>query len=226
MSVATPVQYRAMLDRARGAEFAYPAINVTSSETLNAALRGFAEARSDGIIQITTAAAGYLSGPAEDMATGAHAFAEFARVLAARMPVLIALHTDHCAPEHVDTFLRPLLRESRRRRARGQPLLFNSHMFDGSTLPLADNLRLSAELLRETNELDVVLEIEIGTVGGEEDGINNEHVDSERLYTTAADALAVANALGLRTRSVQASTAVICLRRRSATSTAITPRAT
>jgi fructose-bisphosphate aldolase class II len=196
MPIATSDQYRAMIDAARAGGYAYPAVNVSSSETLNATLRGFAAARSDGIIQITTGAASYLSGPGADMATGAHAFALFAHVLAARAPVLVALHTDHATAEHVDDFIRPLLSESRRRRERGEPPLFNSHMFDGSALPLAENLRIAAELLRETNELDLLLELEIGTVGGEEDGINNEHVAHERLYTTQADALAVAATLG------------------------------
>jgi fructose-bisphosphate aldolase class II len=194
--IATPNQYREMIDAARAGGYAYPAVNVSSSETLNAALRGFADARSDGIVQITTSAAKYLSGPAEDMAAGAHAFAEFAHVLAARTPVLIALHTDHATAQHVDNFLRPLLSESRRRRERGEQPLFNSHMFDGSELTLAENLRISAELLREANELDVLLELEIGTVGGEEDGIDHEHVARERLYTTSDDALKVAETLG------------------------------
>jgi fructose-bisphosphate aldolase, class II len=196
MPLATPHQYLEMLDAARAGGFAYPAANVTSSETLNAALRGFAEARSDGIVQITTSAANYLSGPAQDMALGARAFAEFARVLVARAPVLIALHTDHATPKHLDDFLRPLLRESRHRRERGEQPLFNSHMFDGSQLPLAENLRIAAELLREANEFELLLELEIGTVGGEEDGIDNEHVSRERLYTTREDALTVAEVLG------------------------------
>jgi fructose-bisphosphate aldolase class II len=196
MPIATPDQYREMIDAARAGGFAYPAVNVSSSETLNAALRGFAEARCDGIVQITTSAAKYLSGPAEDMAAGAQAFAEFAHVLAARSPVLIALHTDHATAEHVDDFLRPLLGESRRRRERGEQPLFNSHMFDGSELPLADNLRISAELLGEASELDIMLELEIGTVGGEEDGINHEHVARQRLYTTREDAVKVAETLG------------------------------
>jgi fructose-bisphosphate aldolase, class II len=196
MPIATPDQYREMIDAARAGRFAYPAVNVSSSETLNAALRGFAEARSDGIVQITASAARYLSGPAEDMAAGAAAFAEFAHVLADRSPVLIALHTDHATAEHVDDFLHPLLRESRRRLERGRQPLFNSHMFDGSELPLADNLRISAELLGEASELDILLELEIGTVGGEEDGINHEHVARERLYTTREDALMVAETLG------------------------------
>jgi fructose-bisphosphate aldolase class II len=194
--IATPHQYRQMIDAASAGGYAYPAVNISSSETLNAALRGFTNARSDGIVQVTTSAAKYLSGPAEDMAAGARALAEFAHVLAARAPVLIALHTDHATAEHVDDFLRPLLLESRRRRDRGQQPLFNSHMFDGSELPLADNLRVSAELLRDANELDLLLELEIGTVGGEEDGIDHEHVARERLYTTSADALRVAQTLG------------------------------
>jgi fructose-bisphosphate aldolase class II len=131
------------------------------------------------------------------MAAGARAFAEFAHVLVARSPVLIALHTDHATHEHVDDFIRPLLRESRRRRQRAEPPLFNSHMFDGSELPLAENLRISAELLREANELDVLLELEIGTVGGEEDGIDHTGAARERLYTTPEDALAVAKTLGM-----------------------------
>src|SRR6266508_6734539 len=126
MPIASPETYAEMLDRAKAGGFAYPAVNVSSSEPLNAALRGFAEARSDGIVQITTSAANYLSGLAEDMAAGARAFAEFAHVLAARAPVLIALHTDHATAAHVDDFIRPLLRESRRRRERGEQPLFNS----------------------------------------------------------------------------------------------------
>lgn len=196
MPLATPEQYRNMLDAARAGGFAYPGINVSSSETLNAALRGLAVARSDGIVEITTSAARYLSGPAADMSTGAQAFAEFAHKLAERSPVLVALHTDHATREHLDDFLRPLLRESRRRRERGEQPLFNSHMFDGSELPLADNLRIAKELLREAREIDVLLEFEIGVVGGEEDGLDHEEVGRERLYTTPEDALAVARTLG------------------------------
>jgi fructose-bisphosphate aldolase class II len=196
MPIATPEQYREMIDAARAGGFAYPAINVSSSETLNAALRGFGEARSDGIVQLTTGAARYLSGPANDMAAGARALAGLAHVLGAQSPVLIALHSDHATVEHVDDFIRPLLAESRRRRERGQPPLFNSHMFDGSLLPLAENLAVSAELLREAAEVGVLLELEIGVVGGEEDGIDNERVSRDRLYTTPQDALQVAETLG------------------------------
>jgi fructose-bisphosphate aldolase, class II len=196
MPIASPQQYLDMIDAAREGRYAYPAVNVSSSETLNAALRGFAEARSDGIIQITTSAARYLSGPADNVAVGARAFAELAHVLGEGSAVLIALHTDHATAEHVDDFLRPLLHESRRRREHHRHPLFNSHMFDGSELPLEDNLRISAQLLGEANDIDVLLELEIGTVGGEEDGIDHEHVARERLYTTREDALRVAETLG------------------------------
>jgi fructose-bisphosphate aldolase, class II len=194
--LATSEQYGAMLDAASVEGYALPAVNVTSSETLNGAMRGFAEAGSDGIVQITTGAADFLSGAANDMALGARALAEFARMLAERYPVLIGLHTDHAPPETFDAFVRPLIDESRRRRARGQEPLFNSHMFDGSTLPLAPNLRISARLLDELAPLGVVLEVESGVVGGEEDGIAGPQAGHDDLYTTTDDLMAVADALG------------------------------
>jgi fructose-bisphosphate aldolase, class II len=163
---------------------------VTSSQTLNAAMRGFAEAGSDGIVQVTVGGARYLGG---DALAGARALAALGHELAGRYGVAIALHTDHCPPEHADGFLRPLLAASRERVARGEPPLFHSHMFDGSTLPLDENLRVSAELLEQCHAIDVVLEVECGVVGGEEDGISGEGAD---LYTTPADLLRVAEALG------------------------------
>jgi fructose-bisphosphate aldolase, class II len=194
--IATGEQYAAMLEAASSDGYALPAVNVTSSETLNGAMRGFAEAGSDGIVQVTTGAADYLSGAAGDMALGARALAEYAHVLGERYPVLIALHTDHAPPEKFDAFVRPLIDEARRRRARGEQPLFQSHMFDGSALPLAENLRLSAQLLDELSPLGVVLEVESGVVGGEEDGIAGPHARSERLYTTTDDLMAVADVLG------------------------------
>jgi fructose-bisphosphate aldolase, class II len=192
----SPEQYAAMLDGAAQGGYAFPAINVTSSQTLNAAMRGFAEAGSDGIVQITVGGARYLSGAADDALAGARALAALGHELAERHPVAIALHTDHCPPEHVDAFLRPLLAASRERRDGGQPPLFQSHMFDGSTLPLEENLRLSAELLEQCRALDVVLEVECGVVGGEEDGIGGPGTGGERLYTTPEDLLRVAAVLG------------------------------
>lgn len=194
MPVPTPEQYLAMLDTASEQGYAYAAVNVTSSQTLNAALRGLVEAGADGIVQITAGGASYLSGG--DEAAGARALAALTREIADRQPVLIALHTDHCPPEHLEGFLRPLLDESLDRRNRGEQPLFNSHMFDGSTQPLEENLRVSSELLEGCAQAGVVLEVECGVVGGAEDDVSGEGVEHGRLYTTTEDLLRVAEALG------------------------------
>ena len=163
MPIATPEIYAQMLDRAKEQGFAYPAINVTSSQTLNAALRGFAAAQSDGIVQISTGGAEYLSGQAvKDMVTGAVALAEFAHVVAAKYPVHIALHTDHCPKDKLDSYMRPLVAISRDRVARGQEPLFQSHMWDGSAVPLQENLEIAAELLEQCAAARIIMEVEIG----------------------------------------------------------------
>ena len=196
MGIPTTEQYAAMLDAAAAEAYAYPAVNVTSSQTLNAAIRGFAEAGSDGIVEVTTGAGQYLAGASGDAARGARALGAFAHQVADAYPVTIALHTDHCPPEQVDAFLRPLLAESRARHERGERPLFNSQMFDGSTLPLEDNLRLSSRLLDDCAAAGVVLELECGVVGGEEDAVSAAGVPAERLYTTSEDLLRVVEALG------------------------------
>jgi fructose-bisphosphate aldolase class II len=198
MPIATPEIYAQMLDRAKQQGFAYPAINVTSSQTLNAALRGFAEAESDGIVQISTGGAEYLSGSVKDMVTGASALAEFARVVAAKVPVNIALHTDHCPKDKLDGYMRPLVKISQERVAKGLDPLFQSHMWDGSAVPLEENLDIASELLDACAQAHIIMEMEIGVVGGEEDGVVGEM--NEKLYTTPEDALAVAEKLGLGDR--------------------------
>jgi len=197
MPIASPEQYAAMLDAASAGGYALAAVNVSSSETLNGAMRGFAEAGADGIVQVTTGAGEFASGGAvRDMALGARALAEYAHVLADRYPVAIALHTDHARPDAFDAFVGPQIAESRRRVAAGAPPLFNSHMFDGSTLRLEDNLQRSAALLDLLAPLGIVLELETGVVGGEEDGVAGPEAGREELYTTTADMLRVADALG------------------------------
>ena len=198
MPIATPEIYAQMLDRAKQQGFAYPAINVTSSQTLNAALRGFAEAESDGIVQISTGGAEYLSGSVKDMVTGASALAEFARVVAAKVPVNIALHTDHCPKDKLDGYMRPLVKISQERVAKGLDPLFQSHMWDGSAVPLEENLDIASELLDACAQAHIIMEMEIGVVGGEEDGVVGEM--NEKLYTTPGDALDVAEKLGLGER--------------------------
>jgi fructose-bisphosphate aldolase, class II len=196
MPIATAEIYAQMLDTAKQRGFAYPSINVTSSQTLNAALKGFADAGSDGIVQVSTGGAEYLSGAGvKDMVTGAVALAEFAHVVAARYPVHIALHTDHCPKDKLDGYMRPLVEISRERVARGQEPLFQSHMWDGSAVPLDENLQIATELLAKCAAAHTIMEMEIGVVGGEEDGVVGEI--NEKLYSTPDDALATAEALGL-----------------------------
>jgi fructose-bisphosphate aldolase class II len=196
MPIASPEVYAEMVDRAKAGAFAYPAINVTSSQTLNAAIRGFADAESDGIIQVSTGGAEYLSGPTvKNMVTGAVALAAYAHEVAKHYNVNIALHTDHCPQEKLDAFVRPLLALSKERVANGGTPLFQSHMWDGSAVPLDDNLRIAEQLLADAAAAHVILEIEVGVVGGEEDGVANEI--NEKLYSTVEDGLATAAALGL-----------------------------
>ncbi|OZM71426.1 class II fructose-bisphosphate aldolase [Amycolatopsis antarctica] len=195
MPIATPEVYAEMLDKAKGGEFAYPAINVTSSETINAALRGFAEAESDGIIQFSTGGAEFASGQAvKDMVTGSVALAEFAHAVADRYPVNIALHTDHCPKDKLDGFVRPLIAISRERVDAGRNPLFQSHMWDGSAIDLDENLGIAKDLLAQAHAAKIVLEVEIGVVGGEEDGVANDIND--KLYTAEGDFLKTIDALG------------------------------
>ena len=195
MPIATPEIYAEMLDRAARGGFAYPAINVTSSETLNAALRGFADAGSDGIVQVSTGGAEFASGTAvKNMVTGAVALAEYAHIVAAKYPIHIALHTDHCQKEKLDTYVRPLIAISQERVDAARPPLFQSHMWDGSAVPLEENLKLADELLAKASAAKIILELEIGVVGGEEDGVTGA-ID-EKLYTSPEDALRTAEVLG------------------------------
>jgi fructose-bisphosphate aldolase class II len=195
MAIATPEVYREMLDRAKAGRFAYPAINVTSSQTLNAALRGFAEAESDGIIQVSTGGAEYLSGSLKNMVDGSVALAEYAHVVAAKYDVTVALHTDHCPKDKLDGFMRPLIDVSAERVKAGRNPLFQSHMWDGSAVPLDENLQIAQELLAKCAAANIIMELEIGVVGGEEDGVANEI--NEKLYTTAEDVLKTVDAIGL-----------------------------
>ncbi|WP_328304370.1 class II fructose-bisphosphate aldolase [Actinomycetospora sp. NBC_00405] len=195
MPIATPEVYNEMLDRAKANAFAFPAINCTSSETINAALRGFAEAESDGIIQFSTGGAEFGSGQSvKDMVTGSSALAEFAHVVADKYSINVALHTDHCPKDKLDAFVRPLIAISQDRVNAGQNPLFQSHMWDGSAVELHENLEIAQELLAEAAKAKIILEVEIGVVGGEEDGVANDIND--KLYTAAGDYEHTVDALG------------------------------
>jgi len=196
MPIATPEVYNEMLDRAKRDRFAYPAINCTSSSTINAALQGFAEAESDGIIQVSWGGAEFASGQTvKDMVAGAVGLAEFAHVVAKNYGINVALHTDHCPPNKLEGYMRPLIALSQERVAAGRLPLFQSHMWDGSAVEMEENLTISRELLEACAKANIVMELEIGVVGGEEDGVSHEIND--KLYTTSADALRTAEILGL-----------------------------
>ncbi|MDR2723122.1 MAG: class II fructose-bisphosphate aldolase [Cellulomonadaceae bacterium] len=196
MPIATPETYAQMLDRAKAGKFAYPAVNITSSTTITAAIQGFAEAESDGIIQVSVGGAEYASGATiKDRVGGTLALAAFAREVAKNYNVTIALHTDHCVKKNLDSWVRPLLELEAEQVKRGEEPTFQSHMFDGSDIPLDENLVIAAELLEMSNAARTILEIEVGVVGGEEDG--HEAEINEKLYTTAEDGLKTVEALGL-----------------------------
>ncbi len=219
MPIATPEVYAEMLGRAKEHSFAFPAINCTSSETINAAIKGFADAGSDGIIQFSTGGAEFASGlGVKDMVTGAVALAEFAHVIADRYPITVALHTDHCPKDKLDTYVRPLLAISAERVGAGRNPLFQSHMWDGSAVPIDENLTIAQELLKLAAAAKIVLEVEIGVVGGEEDGVEAEI--NEKLYTSSEDFEKTIDALGA---GEQGRT---CWPRPSATCTACTSPAT
>jgi fructose-bisphosphate aldolase class II len=201
MPIATPEVYADMISRAKEGGFAYPAINCTSSESINAALRGFADAGSDGIIQFSTGGAEFGSGTrVKDMVTGAVALAEFAHVVAERYPVQVALHTDHCPEDKLDSYVRPLIAISQDRVDAGQAPLFQSHMWDGSAIDLTENLQIAQELIEKCAAAKIVLEVEIGVVGGEEDGV--AHEINEKLYTADGDFVRTAEALGFGEKGV------------------------
>ncbi len=196
MPIATPDQYAEMLDRAKEGGFAYPAINVSSSQTINSVLQGLTEAGSDGILQVTTGGADYFAGHSvKNRAAGAIAFAKFATEVAKNYPITVALHTDHCPKPALEGFVLPLIAASEDEVRQGRNPLFQSHMWDGSAVPLDENLEVAKDIIARTKAINAILEVEIGVVGGEEDGVSHEI--NEHLYTTLDDAIATVEALGL-----------------------------
>ncbi len=196
MPVATPEQYAQMLDTAKATGFAFPAINVSSSQTINSVLQGLTEAGSDGIIQVTTGGADYFAGQTvKNRAAGALAFAKFATEVAKNYPITVALHTDHCPKDALAGFVEPLIAASEEEVKAGRNPIFQSHMWDGSAVPLAENLEIAKDLLPRIRAINAILEVEIGVVGGEEDGVSHEI--NEHLYTTLDDVIATVEALGL-----------------------------
>lgn len=195
MPVASYEKYCEMLEHASKNNYAYPAINVANIEGANAVLEGLAKAKSDGIIQVSIGGGKHISGQIGDPAIGAISLAQHVHLMAEKYDIYVALHTDHCTAANVDVFLKPLIAETARRREKGLPNLFNSHMFDGSDIPLEENVKISVDLLKECAPNQIILEVEAGVVGGEEDGVNNEDVSIDKLYTTPEDMLMFEEAL-------------------------------
>jgi fructose-bisphosphate aldolase class II len=196
-----------MLDNAKQNKFAYPAVNISSSETINAVLLAFKEANSDGIIQVSSGGGKFASGQGVgSMSQGAIALALYTHAVAAHYDINVALHTDHCHPEYVESFLMPLIEETEKRRAAGLPNLFSSHMFDGSALPMDQNIAESKRLMQICVDNDLILEVETGIVGGEEDGHDTSGVAAEKLYTTPEDMVLTAKELGSMGRFLLAAT--------------------
>ena len=197
MPVATPEQYAEMLNKAKAGGFAYPAFNVSSSQTIHAVLQGLTEAGSDGIIQVTTGGADYFAGQTiKNRAAGALAFAKFATEVAKNYPITVALHTDHCPKNALDDFVLPLIAASEEEVKAGRNPIFQSHMWDGSAVPLDENIEIAQDMLKRTKAINAILEVEIGVVGGEEDGVEHEG-SNEALYTTVGDVTTAVEALGL-----------------------------
>ena len=196
MAIATTESYAAMLDAAKAGGYAFPAINITSSSSVTAAIQGFAEAESDGTIQVSVGGGQYASGSTiKDAVVGSLALAAYARVVAEKYGVTIALHTDHCHKVYLEEWLKPLLKLEAESIAAGNGPIFNSHMWDGSSVPMDENLLIAEELLELSQAADTILEIEIGVVGGEEDGHSAEVND--KLYSTPEDGIKTIEKLGL-----------------------------
>lgn len=199
MPFADYTLFREMIDHAFRKRYAFPAINVHDIFTLNGVIEGFARAESDGIVQIYPDAAAAVSGEISDPVIGAVTLAEHAHRLAERYGVAIAVHTDHCGPEQCSSYLLPLIEETKKRRARGERNLFTSHMFDGSALPLPENLAASKKYFELCRENDLWLEIEIGIVGAENETESADVLErskDRKLYTCGDDFLSVYTELG------------------------------
>jgi fructose-bisphosphate aldolase, class II len=197
MPVATPQQFKHMLKSAQEGHYAYPAVNCTSLVTINAALKGFADKKSDGIIQFSTGAGQFASGTNnKDAVYGVKVLAELTHMLAEQYNILVALNTDHCPPNQAENFLFPLIQETAKRRTQGKNNLFQNHMLDASNLPLEENMTLSKKYLQMCAENEIILEVEAGIVGGEEDGAaGSMDTPASKLYTTPEDMVAVYEAL-------------------------------
>ena len=194
MPIADFKTYCAILDRARDGHYALPRLTSPHSRPRMQSCADSPRAKPDGIIQVSTGGARSLREAQSRTWRSAQSPSPNTCIA---WPIVIRstshLNTDHCVKDKLDKFVLPLVEETEKRRAAGKPNLFTAHMFDGSTLPLKENLDIAASLLERFAKNDLVLEIEVGAVGGEEDDVKGEK--GAKLYTTPEDTLAVARKL-------------------------------
>jgi fructose-bisphosphate aldolase class II len=177
---------------ARKEGFAIPAVNVTNSSTINAALLAAKEVNSPIIIQVSHGGSAFFAGKGIDNSDhrasilGAKVMAEQVHILAKEYGVPVMVHSDHCAKKLLP-WLDGMLKLDKEHVKKTKKPLFSSHMIDLSAESLKDNVKITKKYLKKFSELGITLEVEIGVTGGEEDGVDNTSVDNKRLYTQPED---------------------------------------
>lgn len=190
--VLTGSQTHELFQIAKQNNFAIPAVNVTNSNTINAALEAAHKANSPIIIQFSNGGSSFLTGKTLDNSgekaaiLGAIVGAKYVHSLAKEYGIPVILHTDHCAKKLLP-WMDGLLEANLKHFKQTGKALFSSHMLDLSEETLQDNLEISSQYLEKMKNLDILLEIELGVTGGEEDGVDNSDVDNAKLYTQPQD---------------------------------------
>jgi fructose-bisphosphate aldolase, class II len=186
--VATGDKVQQIFDYAKQKGFALPAVNVTSSSTINGVLETAAKLNAPVIIQFSNGGASFIAGKGLSNANqqsailGAIAGAKHIHTLAEAYGATVILHTDHCA-KNLLPWIDGLLDASEKHFAETGKPLFSSHMIDLSEEPIEENIEISKKYLERMSKMGMTLEIELGITGGEEDGVDNSDVDSSKLYT-------------------------------------------
>jgi fructose-bisphosphate aldolase class II len=191
---------RQLFEYAQEKGFAIPAINVTSSSTVVAALEAARDNKSPIILQTSQGGAAYFAGKGVDnkdqtgSIEGAIAAAHYVRSIAPAYGIPVVLHTDHCAKKLLPWFDGMLKADEEFFAKNGTPL-FSSHMLDLSEETDEENIATCVKYFTRMAKIGQFLEMEIGITGGEEDGVNNENVDKESLYTSPETVFKVHEAL-------------------------------
>jgi len=189
-----------LLRRAKEEGFAMPAVNCVSSSSVNAVLEAARAARSPVMIQFSNGGAAFYAGKGmpgkgqEKAVAGAVAGALHVRAMAKHYGVPVVLHTDHCARNLLPWLDGMLDANEEYFRVHGEPL-FSSHMIDLSEDPLEENIATSVEYMKRCAKVNILLEVELGITGGEEDGVDNSDVDKDALYTKPEEVWEVYKAL-------------------------------